>query len=188
MPSRPAMMVDASILNTALGVGTISGQIWSTYSNISNFMFGTILSINTAKAVQMTSTDAELDLPNASFAFMDGSPELVKFDSMNKLTVGPSSEDAYQLWHASPGIPFMNDTYVLMGEMSKFVSVSPNRVQSLAVTETAIQMSVVIGAKETVELTFQTIQKASTFTVYCSSDVSKTVTISVTGPNHYSCM
>ncbi|XP_071834017.1 uncharacterized protein [Apostichopus japonicus] len=188
MPSRPAMMIDASILNMALGVGMISGQIWSTYSNISGHMFGTILSINTGKAVQLVPSDADLEMPNPSFAFMDGSPELVKFDSNNSLTVGPSSDDGYQLWHASPGIPFMNDTYVLMGEMTKIVPVSPNRVQSLMVSKTAIQMTIMVGTRETVEFTFQTMMKQSLFLVSCSSVSSGTVNISVTGPNKYKCM
>lgn len=188
MPSRPAMMIDASIQNMALGSGTVSGQIWSTYSLISNYTFGTILSIETGKPIKLVPADADLEMPDPSFAFADGSMDLQQFDSNHKLTVGPSTVDEYQLWHASPGIGFMNDTYVFMGEMTKIVAVSPNRVQNLSVSKTAIHMKVLAGTRETVQFTFQTVQKKSVFTVSCFSASGGTIGISVTGPNQYKCM
>ncbi|PIK42555.1 hypothetical protein BSL78_20580 [Apostichopus japonicus] len=159
-PSRPMMAADDYILGTAFagkGLG-VSERVWSTYSNVSGFIFGAIMAIDVAKPIQVTPENVELEMTGTSYTYMDEAPVFSTklFDKDHPLTVGPNPEEHYQLWHTAPIFKFNNESWAILGETSKLVPVSPNRFNTITVASEGIHLELHTGAREVIKMMVQT--------------------------------
>ncbi|XP_064616666.1 uncharacterized protein LOC135480695 [Liolophura sinensis] len=156
-PSRPARSIDKSIMEKAFqdGKGPV-GEVWSTTSQIFNYNFGTILVPSQDDAYQLTPSDAGFgdDFP-PSVIFKHTWPTpggVANFSQSAPLTISGCALTDPCLWHTSPIIYFGSQVY-LLGELSKWVPMSPQRVTNIEIAED-VYVTLVGAVDETVEFSF----------------------------------
>ncbi|KAJ8045291.1 hypothetical protein HOLleu_08272 [Holothuria leucospilota] len=187
-PSRPAMVIEEYILQKAAGK-VDSPLIWSTYSEISGFTFGIILAIDVNGSVEITPNQVDLGmLPANQFAFFYNSTKSFQFDYQTPIRIGPNTVDSVSLIYTSPSFKLKNETFMLYGETSKYVPVSPDRIKSITLLDTSITFILDIASNEKVVLTMKTFAGAGIFYVTCPPTVTGgLVMVQVYGLNSWQC-
>lgn len=189
-PSKPMMAVDDYILGMAFleeNIG-LKGMVWSTYSNVSGFIYGAILAIDIAKPLQVTPENTDLEMIEQSYIYLDESPTIVTklFDQMHPATVGPTPEARYQLWHTAPIFKFNNQSWAILGETSKYVPMSPDRFTDMKVDPKGIHLYLHMGPREVVYLMVQTGDKM--WEVHCDGTITGgPFQIDITDQSKYTC-
>ncbi|XP_071835064.1 uncharacterized protein [Apostichopus japonicus] len=187
-PSRPMMAVDGYILNFAFpeeNIGIV-GLVWSTYSNISGTIYGSILAIDTYSPQDVFPLD--VDLPNhESLAYLDGHPEnTVWFTEDKPITLSPSSSSNFQLWQTAPTFSFNGQqTWAILGEVKKLVPFSPKRFQKLEVAEVAVTLQLHAGPREKIDINIITL--GTMWIATCNSEEAGTMELRITDVNKYTC-
>lgn len=90
-PSRPMMAADGYILNLAFpseNIG-ITRLVWSTYSNVSGAIYGSVLAIDTYSVMKVTPSDVDLEMLQPSVAYLDQRPDdtIQLFDDSHPITL-----------------------------------------------------------------------------------------------------
>nr|XP_006815625.1 PREDICTED: uncharacterized protein LOC102804514 [Saccoglossus kowalevskii] len=156
-PSKPATAIDPQIYRSALGSGGPDGEVWSTYSDIAAYRFGTLLWVNVKTSYPITPQQAGFGQLGSSYAFSDRNPAgtLVKFDEKNLLNQQKCGKDDFGLWHTTPEIPITasNRSVLLLGELSKWVKMSPQRVIDIITYSADIVLTLQGGVGEHIEFT-----------------------------------
>ncbi|XP_072031491.1 uncharacterized protein [Amphiura filiformis] len=196
-PSRPAMTVTGSILALAFGNGTpkaLSGMIWSTYSEIpygmSKIVFGHVLVLEVGSVTMLTPSSADLgsNMMPPSMVYSDNDPlnSVAQFDEKVHLTLQPLTDRDFQLWHTTPIMKLRNNTVLILGELSKWVKVSPDRITDISLTQEALSLSMTGAANEKVTMAFMLNMKSMSVT--CTFPESRKVILKVVDMGKASCI
>ncbi|ESO98846.1 hypothetical protein LOTGIDRAFT_231210 [Lottia gigantea] len=132
-PSKPATAIDDQIIQSALGSGGPEGEVWSTYSKIGEIYFGIILAANMSNVYSLTPFKAGFDTIEELVVFeMDRPTSLTVFSNISTIdiTTGCTKVD-FCLYYVSPVLTIGNHKIVILGEISKWVPVSPQRVTQI---------------------------------------------------------
>ncbi|XP_070579108.1 uncharacterized protein [Ptychodera flava] len=156
-PSKPATSIDLQILQKALGSGGPDGEVWSTYSDIAGYRFGTLLWVNVKTPYPITPQQAGFGKLYSSYAFSDRDPvkTLVKFDEENPLNQHKCGKADFGLWHSVPeiNIPGSSRKVLMLGELTKWVKMSPQRVLDIGIYTGDIDIILQGAVNEVIEFT-----------------------------------
>ncbi|XP_072031493.1 uncharacterized protein [Amphiura filiformis] len=164
-PSRPAMALSASIKTMAFGMSNVNGIIWSTTSDIpfgrSEMVFGHILAIEVTGPTELTPMSADLRMMvdiqmRSSMIYNDMDPinSVAPFDEKMPLRLNKFGSKDFQLWHTTPVMKIGNNTVLILGELSKWVKVSPGRITDISLTRDTLSLSMTGAPSEKVTMTF----------------------------------
>jgi len=155
-PSRPATAVDSQIYQAAFN--GFKGEVWSTYNNISGWIFGIIF------ATEFTKQDRFIIGPlEAGFGsqFPDGfvynwfSPSTAQpFTLSAPLVLTGCYNDTFCLYMTSPTFTIGGNEVELAGEMDKWVPMSPHRVRQIYITSSEMMITLAGGDHEMVNFSF----------------------------------
>ncbi|XP_025112844.1 uncharacterized protein LOC112575303 [Pomacea canaliculata] len=168
-PSVPAKPIDAQLQQMAWEEGGATGEVWSTFtttkfnSDSNNFFHGIIMATGMTSDFALTPTAAGLTFiqsgseqvyqPRKIFAYHDFN--LVHdFTDSTPFTLKNCTLQNFCLYHVAPVIIFRGKEVVIMGDMSKWVPMSPERIVRVDATDTAILVSVQGEPYEEVYLSF----------------------------------
>ncbi|XP_077991614.1 uncharacterized protein LOC144445843 [Glandiceps talaboti] len=154
-PSKPATAIDLQIYKGAIGSGGPDGEVWSTYSDIAGYKFGTLLWVNVKTPYPITPQQAGFGKRGASYAFSDRDPvkTLVKFDEQNPLNQHKCGKGDFGLWHTVPEIKFNDRSVLILGELAKWVKMSPQRVLDIMTYTGDVILTLQGGVNEVIEFT-----------------------------------
>ncbi|XP_072031492.1 uncharacterized protein [Amphiura filiformis] len=195
-PSQPAMTLSGYVLAEALGISApnaIDGIIWSTISEIpfgmSQINFGHILAIEVDRTTMLTPTTADFGMnmlpPSMAYNDMDPLNSIVPFDEKTPLKLPLMLAKDFQLWHTTPRMHLRNNTVLVLGELSKWVKVSPDRITDISLTQEALSLSMTGAPNEKVTITFMFNMKPMHVT--CTFPEDKEVVLQVMDLNKFHC-
>eukprot|EP01064_Diplonema_japonicum_P022867 TRINITY_DN330_c17_g1_i1.p1 TRINITY_DN330_c17_g1~~TRINITY_DN330_c17_g1_i1.p1 ORF type:complete len:753 (+),score=190.36 TRINITY_DN330_c17_g1_i1:65-2323(+) len=183
-PARPITYLDSYIYKRAGGAGP-DGHVWSTYTTVSEQRYEIVLSMVTTD-YQLKPSELTLDRKTGvtaagvyytrdtkSFTGLVVAP-LNLAGSGIPLTP-PQSENDFHLTYVAP---LQSNGWALLGELSKWVPVSSQRVTSVAVNGDNIEATVKGANHETVILTFYKTQPVE---VHCTLPSSGVVVLTSSG-------
>jgi len=155
-PSRPATAVDSQIYQAAFN--GFRGQVWSTYSNISGWIFGIIF------ATDFETTDRFVVGPQEA-GFGDLFPNSYIYNWFAPSTAAPFTQSSplvltgckrmpFCLYMTSPAFNVGSNEIELGGEMDKWVPMSPQRVRQIYITSDEMMITLAGGAHEVVKFAY----------------------------------
>jgi hypothetical protein len=139
-PSKPAMAIDQQIMQLAFGgiIGPI-GEVWTTYSDIGPFRFGIVFAAEMKNwfSLKPSQTSFGEKLPISKiYKFGDESPQLDEFSENHPIGItNYCTTNNFCLYYASPEITFQNRKVVLLGERSKYIPISPQRIADIHLSD-----------------------------------------------------
>ncbi|XP_070576651.1 uncharacterized protein [Ptychodera flava] len=153
--SKPVTAIDLQLKQAAFGSGGPDGEVWSTYSDIAGYRFGTLLWVNVKTPYPITPQQAGFGKLYSSYAFSDRDPvkTLVKFDEENPLNQHKCGKADFGLWHSVSEIKFGSKTVLILGELSKWVKMSPQRVLDITIFPGDVVLTLQGGVNEVIEFT-----------------------------------
>ncbi|XP_056009973.1 uncharacterized protein LOC125678812 [Ostrea edulis] len=169
-PSKPATAIDRQMILTATKV-TNNMEVWSTYSEmtVENQLkyFGTVLGVDTIPHFKVMKTDLDFVMNNPHDEYMVyeyRSPQIIKSFTPT-LAMENCTRADFCLFHFIPRISFGIHSLFLLGETSKWIPVSQQRISAI----TPIQDTDVV-------LTVEGVQGESVVISYLLDGISQTVT------------
>lgn len=184
-PSRPITSIDATFRRRAYGRDGPQGALMTTYSTIGDLRFDIILAaaLNATyrlqpadlapAAVQGASNEQRPVMVAWNHSFVDGSgdPEVhvLPFGGKDTLPLPPCGRSDFQLWYTSP---VLAGGLVVLGEMAKWVPVSPQRILSIESVEqsgeTRIRVQGAVGEGVVLGFAVASNLKAPPLYVHCT--------------------
>ncbi|KAH3797073.1 uncharacterized protein LOC127837128 [Dreissena polymorpha] len=158
-PQFPARAIDGQILKAAFkDINGPDGEAWVAHTVIGGLTFSNILVVNLAKGTSYTMYPKDTGLYQGVgdlFAVPYDSPfGWTGFDSMYGLTFTEEfTTESPALYHVSQGIPGWFQTTIL-GELDKWVPVSPQRVQDITWTDDTVTAPLMGAPKEQFDFWF----------------------------------
>lgn len=137
--SRPAKSIDATFAFRAFGRDGPDGEVVASHSDIGDFRFYHILAANLKTPYSIKPSGLSPDASASGslvFKHMPGNataPASViskPFSDADPVSLAACGKGDFQLVHTTPVLP--NTDLVLLGELSKWVPLSPQRVQNIA--------------------------------------------------------
>lgn len=164
-PDRPATDIDAYFTFQAFGKG-VNGHIFSTYSQLSEDAVVTyVTAVNLVEDYNVSIAEIGYKESTVLLAFEQNSTNVVqKVDASHPLTAKACGQFDFQFYTLAP---ILSNGMALLGEPSKWISVSRARFQSISYDETSITAEVLGSAGEDVTVHF-TSSSSSIFAVSCT--------------------
>ncbi|XP_071835062.1 uncharacterized protein [Apostichopus japonicus] len=189
-PSHPMMTVDNYVIKMAFEEADLglNGKVWTTFSNVSNFIFGSILSLQMVEDDVLTPDGLDLGMIGPSVAHLDEQLDktITLFDDKNPLLLQRNNPGSLQLWQTAPTFNFNNARWAILGETAKLVPFSPKRFEVMAVDEDVIRLQVIFGPQETVKLDIYT--GTTLWSLTCQRDTAGPLLIEITDINSFNCL
>ncbi|KAK3600158.1 hypothetical protein CHS0354_012281 [Potamilus streckersoni] len=170
-PSRPLMAIDQQLIKAAFpSFSGVDGEVWTTFSEISGLKFGILLAADIKNTVPMIILphDTGIFRVNKSVgqyvAFpYDNANRWKQFTDTDGLVISNNcTKTNFCLYHLTPQLP--NSAYVL-GELDKWVPISPQRVSEIEVTTDDVHVKMMGVPGEAFD--FWYIYKNETYTAKC---------------------
>ncbi|XP_050403537.2 uncharacterized protein LOC126819480 [Patella vulgata] len=154
-PSKPARAIDSQIYQSAFGSGGPIGEVWTTYSNIGIIderHFGIILAAEIKNTFHLTPSLAGFgNITGYKVFYMNNPQQLFDFTENSPITITPECTNVeFCVYYISPIIK-TSPEIVILGELSKWVPVSPQRVQEINQSDDII---ITITGKQSESVTF----------------------------------
>ncbi|XP_042870833.1 uncharacterized protein LOC122252411 [Penaeus japonicus] len=175
-PTKPATVIDLYFMSPEYR------EVWTGYSTVDDYTFGFIFLAEVEKDLSLSSFDLNLDDAFQSDVLLwqnypEGSPhqQLVKAGARVLL---PSCGGFlnFCLFYTSPAIAAEGRDLFILGEKSKWVPISPQRISGIEATPTGVSVSVSGVVGERVVLSFS---DGEVFDVTCDFQASGVMTIDV---------
>lgn len=156
-PSKPATSIDLQIIQAAFKGFTC--EVWSTFSFISGWFFGIILAADCRPGESISISPAEAGFGPKfpeSVAFSWFQPEAgFPFNGSSSLTLSGCLKNPFCLYLTAPVIRTASGKrIVLYGELSKWVSMSPNRVREINRSQAEVYVALQGASSEHVTFTY----------------------------------
>ncbi|KAH9500550.1 hypothetical protein Btru_072238 [Bulinus truncatus] len=155
-PSKPATAVDDQIKRMAFPVHPgPDGEVYTTYSNISGFIFGVVVAADLKNSYDLTPssgwTFGQLPL-SVVYSGTDPSKLPAAFSDNSPLHLGPECTPVnFCLYYTSPVLQMgVRSRVILLGEQDKWVPVSPKRYYGIQQTSSDVIVLLLVNAYETV--------------------------------------
>ncbi|XP_041369682.1 uncharacterized protein LOC121383654 [Gigantopelta aegis] len=144
-PSRPATAIDAQIMKHPCFIlkAAVSsfdgprGEVWSTYSHVAGLTFGIILAADLPTDYNITPRLAGFPEMGPAMAFTYTNPNTLKeFNETSPIKLRGCSKVDFCMHYVTPLLPnAFGITTVILGELDKWVPVSPQRVTNIMVDD-----------------------------------------------------
>ena len=174
-PSRPTTYIDAYIQGMATEQWLPSGHVWSSYSEIPgtsnsgdtkrwDLIFSHELTRPFTVTPGILTLDKEFSKRDATTTHVAyaldtktldvGSLQVQAFDTKHPFTTSPTTDpdNGFEIWHVAEVL--VGSNWVLLGELSKWVPVATNRVESVQVVNGQLTTVIVGTTGEEVVLYF----------------------------------
>ncbi|KAJ8044597.1 hypothetical protein HOLleu_07382 [Holothuria leucospilota] len=190
-PSQPMMAVDGYLLNMAFpdeNLG-IAGLVWSSHSNVSGAIYGSILVIDTKTTIHVIPSDVDLEMiqqPSVAYLDLQSSDTIQMFDDSNPITIMPSNPLEIQLWQTAPTFTFRNQLWAVLGEVDKLVPFSPKRFQKIEVAEVDVVIQLMAGPRE--QINIQVWTSGALWMVTCHTDTAVPVEVRIEAMDSFQCL
>ncbi|CAF0793390.1 unnamed protein product [Brachionus calyciflorus] len=140
-PSKPVTALDIQIHNRALGAAYgPDGEVWSTYSTISNYTFGIIFAADIKNNYNLKPEQMGFKIKeNKSYFWLDGNSNGFKDLKEISLTSNCTKKD-FCLFHVTPNFWLKRNEIVLFGEKAKWIPISPQRVSNIRLEIDSLQV------------------------------------------------
>ena len=153
-PDAPVLGLDTQLRRQAFGSGGPDGQAWSTYTTLSGATYHQLL------VAQLRSPYTATEWPPAAggghgYVLISNAAGILP---VTATVLGPKGIELaandradFELLHASP---VLSNGWALVGETAKWVPVSANRVASVALAGSAVEVELIGTAGEEIALSF----------------------------------
>ncbi|KAK6165978.1 hypothetical protein SNE40_022777 [Patella caerulea] len=158
-PSKPATAIDKQIQQMAFG-GNIGpeGKIYTTYSNIDNYIFGIILAANISMDYTLRIQDTGINMTQGSMLMSSDlyiNVNLIDFSENQPLKITTSCTSRnFCLYYYSPVFIVGNDMVRIYGEVGKWTPMSNNRVTGIRVNSEDLFLQLIGVPNEVVSFRF----------------------------------
>ncbi|KAK7102674.1 uncharacterized protein [Littorina saxatilis] len=156
-PSKPATAIDDQIYQTALGsnYNGANGEVWTTYSAVGGLRFGIIFVPNITGQYSITPTKAGFNMTKNQLAVFEAhdTRTMAKFSEEQPLHISGCVPSTPCIYHATPLLTQYPPVF-LLGELTKVVPVSPQRVTSIDVTGNEVKLYLQGVPNEVAHFTF----------------------------------
>ncbi|KAI0227999.1 hypothetical protein LSAT2_021487 [Lamellibrachia satsuma] len=155
-PSKPATPIDKQILQETFGgsVGPV-GQVWTTYSDIGSWRYGIIFSLELQRGYHIHPDEAGFGhqfVASVVYSYKT-EMEVKRFSGEQPLLLQGCTYTDVCLYYTAPVHKWRSQEVALLGELSKLVPVSPQRVTDIAVSSSDIQVTLKGSPTELVNFT-----------------------------------
>ncbi|XP_064616875.1 uncharacterized protein LOC135480876 [Liolophura sinensis] len=176
-PSKPATAIDAQLLQASFQDGRgPDGEVWSTYTQISGQFYGIILAADLKTPYSLTPQAAGFgqffEGPNIVYSYLDFTPK--PFGMNDSITLEGCSTINFCLYYTSPVIKLGSKEVCILGEVDKWVPLSPQRIRTIS-TGSDIIMSLAGSPEEKLRLAF--IENGKLRFMQCTLDSAGTATL-----------
>ncbi|PVD22557.1 hypothetical protein C0Q70_18373 [Pomacea canaliculata] len=164
-PSKPATAIDDQIYTSAFGSSSgVNGDVWTTFTAISNIFFGIIFAPDITGSYSLTPEAAGFGQILTSKVFSANNvSDMADFRSDKPLVISGCNRSEPCIYYVAPVLKLSPPT-LLLGELTKLVPVSPQRVTSITVGAD-VTVHVRGAARERVTFTF--LQASEVVSVDC---------------------
>eukprot|EP00041_Stephanoeca_diplocostata_P005931 m.71454 g.71454 ORF g.71454 m.71454 type:complete len:825 (-) comp16082_c0_seq11:633-3107(-) len=190
-PDFPATAIDREIKQIALGEGGPLGEVWSTSTTVSGWVFGHVLAADLQQEYVVSTVDLSFQGNASSMVLIDNAnvttddfPNIVivDLDDMG-YTARACGKLDFQLLHTSP---VFSNGWVVLGEYKKFVPISASRTKGITTTHSDVRVVLRGAPGETVSYAFVRIVEDengpwSPVVVTCTLDESGSATVTASG-------
>lgn len=149
-PSVPFTSLDSSL--SALAFDGFSGEVWTSFTIIGERTWYHVFGANLSAPYNIPAS--ELEVAGNYWAY-DSSPagnfSLEPFSSSSALALPACGLLDFQLWHLAP---VLASGWTLLGELGKWVPVSPQRFVQIEETESSLVLTLRGAPGEVVEISF----------------------------------
>ncbi|KAK6196067.1 hypothetical protein SNE40_001362 [Patella caerulea] len=179
--SRPAKAIDAQIKQMALG-GNVGprGEVWTTYTNIGDFVFGLVLGTAMDADYSLSPTTAGFNFFGPSNIFTRSTtsrPINQPFSDSQPLKITTAcSRSEICLYYTSPVFSPGGKNVLIYGEEGKFVAMSGKRVRDITVDADDLLITVIGGVNEQIKFGF--IEADQYISISCNLGATGSATIS----------
>lgn len=183
-PSAPATLIDAGFVQGALhnGVGP-DGDVWFAPSTISNQIYGSLFVAELASAWEIKPSHVGYHNKEQKFfvheANMTSATSGFIWSEDTPLKLNACETSDFQVWTVSP---VLSNGWTVLGELSKWVPVSPTRLLEVsAIQEGGVKVLLAGVATEEITITFVT-PKQTTVSFTCTIPAAaESITLDTTG-------
>lgn len=174
-PSRPATAVDATFTFRSFGGAGPDGELWQTYSEVGGMTWGTVLAATLWQPFVFGPEVLQIPLlgpvQNASFfAWRDGDPSRT-LQPFHAVSLPALQKTAFQLWHLAPAFSTEGGaSFVVLGEVAKFVPMSPIRFVSASADsrQGTLRLSMAGGPSEQVTVQWMSLPDRQLHSATCT--------------------
>lgn len=188
-PSAPATAIDLTFHQRAFGTGGPTGELWSTFSRVTDMEFKHILCawIDLPFDVYPSMTKSERRGPRSAdnttlyafrFSAVSGPSLPAPFTESSPVHCAANDKTSPQLWHASPLLP---SGHVFLGETDKYVALSPLRFSGFEAGPSGFSVTIKGADGETVSLAVYDTKTSKTTTTVCTLPASGAAAFAVQG-------
>jgi len=172
-PDKPATSIDETFFRLAFNNSGPFGQVWSTYTNIDGYEFNYVFAAELTSIYQLFPESIERNrvVPNpkqrkilGNYAYQyNATNTTYQFDNNNPIAFKKCGRHDFQLWYIAPQL---FNGWILLGETTKFIPISKQRIISISATSEPNQITVKIRGvpKEQVTLQFSNGSTVHSFT------------------------
>ncbi|XP_071097695.1 uncharacterized protein [Haliotis cracherodii] len=164
-PSRPATAVDDQIIEAAFQDGSgPDGEVWTTYTQFDDvhLRFGIIFAANTSTPYNITRRAADVitytdEYSRSKIFLANDTSTMEDFDDQHPFSIPACSLDDdpyYCLYYTSPVITVGATDVVIIGDLNKWVPMSPQRIFKIWVTGDAVALTLRGKPSEEVTLSY----------------------------------
>jgi len=151
-PSKPATAVDSQMHEAAYNGFT--GEVWSTFSYISGHMFGMIFAADFSPSDTFSITPSQAGFgPNFASSFIASwfsTSSSNQFDDQNPLVLSGCTKKDFCYYVSAPTLNIAGNEVELVGELDKWVPMSPHRVTHIDISSSEVGIHLSGGAEESV--------------------------------------
>ncbi|XP_063423508.1 uncharacterized protein LOC134707561 isoform X1 [Mytilus trossulus] len=158
-PSKPATAIDKQIIKAALLMTDgPQGEVWSTFSTINglpNTSFGIVLVADLTGSYNLHPSDTGLSFQHARVVSHQSPLKWAHFDANNTLQLSGCTILDFCLYYFSTPILLQSGKIVyILGEQSKWVPVSPQRITKIDVLSDTLHLHINGTSSETITMNF----------------------------------
>jgi len=156
-PSRPATSIDATFAFRAFGYGGPDGEVTATYSDLGELRYHHVLAADMKSAYKLTPAALPGHGTSSHVVSFEHRPDrkptlpLKEFDEEHPILIPACGQSDFHIFLTAP---VLANGWVILGELSKWVPTSPERIQNIAVTDEGLSMALHGGSGEEVEMVF----------------------------------
>ncbi|VDI03306.1 Hypothetical predicted protein [Mytilus galloprovincialis] len=175
-PSKPATAIDKQIIKAALLLTDgPQGEVWSTFSTIDglpNATFGIILVADLTGSYNLHPSDTGLSFQHARVVSYQSPLKWSNFDAKNTLQLSGCTIVDFCLYYFSTPILLQSGKIVyILGEQSKWVPVSPQRITKIEVLPDTLHLHINGTSSETITMNFIVDDKLKPVTCTVSNNI-----------------
>ena len=153
-PSKPATAVDSLFLRRAFSNESVLEEVWATYSNVSGFVWAHVFVADVMNPWVIPASDIGISSTGVAYRvpykpWNETAVAVNLYSPSQGLKIEAVGEGGMDLWHITSALPGSNG-WVLLGELSKWVPMSPDRFTAVTVAPGVVECIVRGSPGETI--------------------------------------